>query len=217
MKKISRPWVFATLLLAALPTLQGCVGVAAVGVGTGALAIFDRRSLGAQTEDETIEWKASNRVSAKFGDFVHVNYTSYNRKVLLTGEVPNEEYKVALRDLVATVENVEGVYDELIVGGISSIAGRTTDTYITSKVKTRLIDNGQVAANLVKVVTEASTVYLLGLVTSREAQAAVEVARTTGGVVRVVNLLDVRSDAEIRKLDATVRGNGGATEQSSRR
>lgn len=209
MMKSARKLALVAALLSALPLLQGCLGVAAVGMTTGALVALDRRSLGAQTEDETIEWKASSRISGKFGDYVHVNVTSYNRKVLITGEAPNAEYKLAVRDLVASVENVEGVYDELEVGNISSIAARTTDTYITSKVKTRFIDANAVGANLVKVVTEASTVYLLGVVNAREANGAVDVARTTGGVKRVVNVMDVRSDAEIAKLDAVVRGNGG--------
>jgi osmotically-inducible protein OsmY len=184
-----------------LPMLQGCVPVVAAGVTTGVLATFDRRSLGAQTEDETIEWKASSRVSEKFGDKVHINYTSYNRKVLLTGEVPSAEIKSEAEAIVSAVTNVQGVYNELAIGVITAYSARSNDAYITSKVKGRFVDANRFNAIHVKVVTEAGNVYLMGLVTQREADAAVEVTRTTSGVKKVINVMEIISDAKARELD----------------
>ena len=191
------------LLLGAtlLPALQGCFPVVAAGVGTGVFAALDRRTVGTQTEDETIEWKASARQRENCGEKVHVNFTSYNRKVLLTGEAPSAEIKAEVERLTASVPNVQGVYNELTVAGASSFSARSNDTYITSKVKARFIDAAKFSANHVKVVTEAGTVFLLGLVTQREADAAIEVTRTTSGVMRVVNLMEIISEAKARELD----------------
>lgn len=195
--------LITSLLLGAtlLPTLQGCFPVVAAGVTTGVLATMDRRSIGAQTEDETIEWKASARVREKFGDKVHVNFTSYNRKVLLTGEVPSAEIKAEVERVVTGIPNVQGVYNELAMAGLTTFSARSNDTYITSKVKGRFIDTNKFNPVHVKVVTEAGAVYLLGQVTQREADVAVEVTRTTSGVAKVVNLMDVITDAKARELD----------------
>lgn len=195
--------LMTSLLLGAalLPALQGCFPVVAAGVGGSVLAALDRRSMGTQTEDETIEWKASARQRENFGEKVHVNFTSYNRKVLLTGEAPSAEIRAEVERLTASVAGVQGVYNELAVAGASSFSARSNDTYITSKVKARFIDAARFQANHVKVVTEAGTVYLLGLVTQREADAAVELTRTTAGVRKVVNLMEVISDAKARELD----------------
>lgn len=191
------------LLLGAtlLPMLQGCFPVVAAGVTTGVLATMDRRSIGTQTEDETNEWKASSRVGEKFGEKVHVNFTSYNRKVLLTGEVPTAEAKAEVERIVTGIPNVAGVYNELAIAGITSFSARSNDTYITSKVKGRFIDTGKFNPVHVKVVTENSAVYLLGFVTQREADAAIEVARTTAGVMKVINVMEIISDAKAKELD----------------
>lgn len=189
-----------------LPLLQGCVPVVAAGVTTGVLATFDRRSLGAQTEDETIEWKASARVKEKFGDQVHINYTSYNRKVLLTGEVASAEVKAEVERIVSGVANVQGVYNELAVADMTTYSARSNDTYITSKVKGRFIDANRFNVVHVKVITEAGAVYLLGLVTQREADAAVELARTTSGVKKVINVMEIVSDTKARELDVSPPG-----------
>ena len=184
-----------------IPMLQGCFPVVAAGVTTGVLATMDRRSLGTQTEDETVEWKSSARVSDKFGEKVHINYTSYNRKVLLTGEVPSAEIKAEIERIVTGVPNVQGVYNELAVTAITAYSARSNDTYITSKVKGRFIDTGKFNAVHVKVVTEAGAVYLLGMVTQREADAAIDVARTTSGVKKVINVMEIITDAKARELD----------------
>lgn len=195
--------LIAGLLLGAalLPMLQGCFPVVAAGVTGGVLSTLDRRTVGAQTEDETIEWKASSRVREKVGEKAHVNYTSYDRKVLLTGEAPSAEIKAEIARIVSGIPNVLGVYNELAVSGLTSFSARSNDTYITSKVKGRFIDANKFNIVHVKVVTEASVVYLLGIVTQREADAAVELARTTSGVTRVVNLMEVVSEAKAKELD----------------
>ena len=186
----------------ALPMLQGCLPVvAASAVSGGALATLDRRSLGTQTDDETVEWKASSRVGEKFSDNVHLNFTSYNRKVLVTGEVPSEEVKGEIERIVAGVPQVQGVYNELAVAPVTSFSTRSNDSYITTRVKSRFVDAGKFSAVHVKVVTEAGVVYLLGLVTQREADSAIQVARTTSDVKKVVNLLEIISDAKARELD----------------
>ena len=193
----------AGLLLGAglLPMLQGCLPMVAAGATSGALASFDRRSLGTQTEDETIEWKAGSRVNEKFSDNSHTNFTSYNRKVLVTGEVPSEEVKAQIERIVAGVPQVQGVYNELAVAPVTSYSTRSNDSYITTRVKSRFVDSGKFNAVHVKVVTEAGIVYLLGLVTQREADSAIQVARTTGDVKKVVTLLEIISAAQARELD----------------
>lgn len=191
------------ILLAALSTtLAGCFGAAAVGVGAGALAYADRRLTEVQMTDEGIEIRAALRISEKFGDRVHVNVTSYNRTVLLTGEVPDAAVKAEAEKIVAAVANVKAISNELRVAGISSFAARSNDTYITSKVKARFIDANQFAANHVKVVTENSVVHLMGMVTQAEAAAATEIARTTSGVQKVVRVFEIISDEEARRLSA---------------
>ncbi len=186
---------------ATLPLLQGCFPIVAAGVTTGVLATVDRRSIGTQTEDETIEWKASSRINEKFGDKVHINFTSYNRRVLLTGEVPTAEMKAEVERIVTAVPNVQGIYNELAIGGITSYSARSNDTYVTSKVKGRFVDANKFNAVHVKVVTEAGAVYLLGFVTQREADAAIEVTRTTAGVKKVINVMEIMPDGKIKDLE----------------
>ncbi len=193
-----------------LPLLQGCFTVVAAGVTTGALATFDRRSYGIQTDDEGIEWKASTQINEKLGDKAHINFTSYNRRVLLSGEVPNEEARAEAERLTLATNNVAGVYHELTDGPTASFGDRSNDSFITSKVKSRFVDAGKFNPMHVKVVTEAGTVFLLGLVTQAEANAAVQVARTTSGVKKVVNLIEVITPAKARELDVAQKGSGNA-------
>lgn len=192
------------ILLAALSTtLAGCFGAAAVGVGAGVLAYADRRLTEVQLTDEGIEIRAAKRITEKFGDRVHVNVTSYNRTVLLTGEAPDAATKAEVEKIVAGVPNVKAISNELLIGGISSFASRSNDAYITSKVKARFIDANRFAANHVKVVTENAVVYLMGLVTQAESAAAVEIARTTAGVQKVVRVFEIISEDEARRLGST--------------
>jgi len=178
-------------LLGLAPQLQGCIEMAVVGAGAAAMASDDRRSIGAQTEDKEIDLRGESRISSRFGDKVHINVTSYNRNVLLTGEAPDAATKEQIEKLVREIPNVRGVVNEIQIAGVSAYSARGNDSYLTSKVKARFIDNsGGFSANQVKVVTESSAVYLLGLVTRKEAEAAVEIARTTGGVQKVVRVFE---------------------------
>lgn len=182
------------LLAALVPVLSGCFGAAAVGVGAGALVYADRRPSETMMTDEGIEIRAGNRISEKFGGNTHVNVTSYNRTVLLTGEVPDAAAKAEVEKVVSGVANVKAISNELQIGTVSTLSNRSNDAYITSKVKARFIDANQFAANHVKVITENGVVYLMGLVYPKEAAAAVEVARTTAGVQKVVRVMEVMTD-----------------------
>lgn len=177
---------------ALLGALSGCVplviGGAALG---GAMVATDRRTSGTQLEDQGIEVKAANRIREVTGDRSHVNITSYDRQVLLTGEVFNDADKAAVEAAVARVENVRGVVNELIVGWPSSTNDRSRDTLITTKVRATLVDAKDLAANAFTVVTERNVVYLMGKVTEAEATRATDLIRTISGVQKVVRLLDI--------------------------
>lgn len=202
MKLPTRSALFALALTAgAVPLLQGCFPAVVVGVGATALMAADRRTSGAYLEDEGIEVKASNRITERFGDKVHVNVTSYNRNVLLTGETPDAQTKAELDKIVGTVSNVRGVTNEVQISGISSLGTRSTDAFLTSKVKARFIDGNKFPTHLVKVVSESSTVYLLGLVTRKEADDAALIASTTGGVQRVVRVFEYITLDQAKELD----------------
>jgi osmotically-inducible protein OsmY len=178
-------------VLALAPQLQGCLPLVAAGAGATALAMNDRRTVAAQTEDKEIDVRGEKNIGDRFGDKVHINVTSYNRNVLLTGEAPDEATKAAIESIVRDVPNVRGVVNEIQIAGVSSYSARGNDSYLTSKVKARIVDSGGiVSANQVKVVTEANVVYLLGLLTHKEADAAVEITRTTGGVQKVVRVFE---------------------------
>lgn len=178
------------LAFSALPLLHGCAAVVVGGAAaTGVMVAEDRRTVGTITEDQGIELKAANRISEKYRD-AHINVTSYNRMVLLTGEAPDATAKAEIEKIARAVENVRGVYNEIQVAGNSSISARANDSYLTSKVKARFVDAQKFSPIHVKVVTEANTVYLLGLVKRQEANDATELTRTTGGVQRVVRVFE---------------------------
>lgn len=185
---------FRLLFLLVLPllavALQGCIEMAVVGLGAAAFSAADRRTTGAQVEDEGIELRVTNRISERFGDRVHVNVTSYNRSVLLTGEVPDEKTKAEVEKIVLSLANARSATNDLQVAGGSSLSSRASDATITGKVKARFLDANRFNVLNVKVVTEASVVYLLGIVTEQEAADAVEVTRTTGGVRKVVKVFE---------------------------
>lgn len=183
--------VAALLCLAAAIWLAGCAPLVVGAGAASALSVSeDRRSSGAQLDDQSIEWRASSRIGERFGSKVHVNITSYNRNVLLTGEVPDERMRGDVDNLVRSVPSVSGTTNELVVAEATSLGSRTTDSYITSKIKTRFLDAAQFNAMQVKVVTEGGVVYLMGIVTDKEANDAVEIARTTGGVRKVVKMFE---------------------------
>lgn len=182
------------LLILLFPFLSGCAVLIAAGVvsgvGTGAAVSQDRRTSGMFVEDEGIEFKSGRQISEKMGGDVNVNVTSFNRNVLLTGEAPTEGLKKEIGKLVAGVENVRKVTNEIAVGDVSSFGSRSNDALLTSKVKARFLDGGGFQVNHVKVVTEDAVVYLLGLVKAKEADSAVDIARSTSGVRKVVKVFE---------------------------
>ena len=176
--------------LLALPLLHGCAPLILGGaVGTGVAVAEDRRTLGTMTEDENIEILAANRIRDRLKN-AHVNVTSYNRMVLLTGEVPDAAARDAAERIARGLQNVRSVVNELLVAGNSALSSRANDSYITSKVKARFVDAQRFNPLHVKVVTENNVVYLLGMVRKREAHEATELARTTAGVQKVVRVFD---------------------------
>ncbi len=184
----------ATLLSACAPLL---VGGAVVGTS---MVVTDRRTSGTQLEDQSIELKAKTRVREAVGERGHVNITSYNRTVPLTGEVAADVDKVAVEQAVAKVEGVRTVVNELAVMGSSSLASRSNDAVLTSKVKASYIDAKDVFANAIKVTTERGTVYLMGRVTEREANRASDIARGVAGVQKVVKVFEVITEAELAEI-----------------
>lgn len=178
-----------TLVVAALAALQGCFPLAVTGVGAAAIMASDRRTTGMYIEDEGIEWRVVGRMRQEFG-VAHVNATSFNRRALLTGEAPTEEMRKKIEEAVRAIPNVREVTNEMQVAGASSLASRGNDALITSNVKARMVNNGKFSPQHVKVVTEAGVVYLMGLVSPEEGDAAVEIARTTGGASRVVKVFE---------------------------
>ena len=167
--------------------LSGCVPVLIAGaVGGTAMVATDRRSAGAQVDDESIELKIATQAASEFGERIHLNATSYNGIVLLTGEVPDQAALASVGNLAKNTEKVRGVHNEMVVGPNSDFSARSNDTYITSKVKTRMLEANKFPPNVVKVVTERSAVYLMGIVSKEEGDAAAEIAATTAGVARVV-------------------------------
>lgn len=186
---------------ATLPLLQGCFPLVAGGVGAGAAMVADRRTSGAYVEDEGIEWRTSSALRDRLGDAVHINVTSFNRNVLLTGEAPSEAHRAEAERVAGGIANVKGIVNEIQVAGTSSLTSRGNDSLITSKVKARFVDSAQFSANHIKVVTEAGTVFLLGIVTRREADAATEVARRTDGVRKVVRVFEYITDQQARQLE----------------
>jgi osmotically-inducible protein OsmY len=177
------------LFVAVVPVLFGCAAAVVGGAGTALLVGEDRRTVGTVTEDRGIEIKASGRVSEKFKE-PHINFTSYNRMVLLTGETPDAATRNEIEKIVRSVENVRGLYNEIAIAGNSALSSRANDSFITSKVKARFVDQQKFNPVHVKVVTEANVVFLLGMVKRKEADDAVEISRTTGGVQKVVKLFE---------------------------
>ena len=172
------------LVLLVAPLLQGCFPLVAAGVGTTALIAADRRTAGVYIEDENIELKAIGRLH-EIAD-AHVSATSFNERLLLTGQVPDAASKKRVQEAMRTIPSVREVVDETVVAGAASLTSRGNDSLITTNVKARMIDHGKFQPNWVKVITEAGTVYLMGLVTHAEGKDAIEIARNTSGVARVV-------------------------------
>ncbi len=189
--KFSTKLLTSAVLAAVLSTqLAACVPVVIVGAAAGGAMAADRRTSGIYVEDENIELKASKSIADALGEAAHVNITSYNRNVLLTGEVPDNTGKARAESMTKAIINVRTVTNELAVMEKTSIGSRGNDAYLTSKVKTRFVADGRFPANVVKVVTENTVVYLLGIVSHAEANIATEIASNTSGVTKVVKVFE---------------------------
>ena len=180
--------------------VAGCVPLVIGSAAFGGLMAADRRTTGAQVEDEGIELRAINRITAEYGERVHINVTSYNRQVLITGEVPTAEVGKAIHALVADVGNVTSVINDVAVMPPSSLAQRSSDTFITGKVRARLVDAKDISAIAFKVVTERNVVYLMGLVTEREATRATSIASGVDGVHKVVRTFQVLTEEQLMRI-----------------
>ncbi|WP_374400797.1 BON domain-containing protein [Niveibacterium sp.] len=190
------------LALAMAASLPACVPMVVTGAAVGVTATMDRRSYGVQVEDSTIEAKASSAISTKLGPTARVSVTSFNRVVLLSGEVPDEAAKAeAERQLRALPYQIRTVYNELTIGPRSSFSQQSGDALTTSKVKARLVETKEISSTQVKVVTESGVAYLMGIVSPREQEVATFVGTTTTGVRKVVRLFEVMTPEQIRQLD----------------
>jgi osmotically-inducible protein OsmY len=190
-----------TLAVVAAATLGGCVALALGGAAVGtAMVVTDRRTTGVQVEDQSIELKSRTRIREAVADRGHINTTSFNRMVLITGEVASEADRVAVEQAIARIENVRSTVNDLAVMEPTSLAQRSADTILTSKVKATFVDAKDLQSQAIKVVTERGTVYLLGRVTEREASRAAELARSISGVQKVVRVFEILTEAELGTL-----------------
>jgi osmotically-inducible protein OsmY len=200
LKSLRRPLATIALCITATVSLQGCIELAlGSAVVAGSLSATDRRTIGAQTEDKAIVLKGGGRIGKLIGEDGHVNVNSFNRKVLLTGEVKDEKMKADVEREAAAIEGVASVVNELEISGTSSITSRTSDTIITGKVRASLVDTKDLSANLFKIVTERGNVYLMGRVTQREGKIAGEVAAGVGGVTKVVKVFEYIDEMQAKQ------------------
>jgi osmotically-inducible protein OsmY len=188
------------LAIVSFASLQGCIALVGAGAVAGGLSLNDRRTGGTQIEDQAIELKSGGRLREAIGEKGHINVTSYNRIVLLSGEVPSDADKAAAEKAVAGIEGVTNVVNELEVGANSTISTRSSDTVITTRVKSALIDAKDVQSSAIKVVTDRGNVYLMGRVTEREATRAAEIARAQPSVLKVVRVFEILSEEQLGNL-----------------
>ena len=200
LKTISSRVLLASVFMTALASLSACFPLVATGVAVGALATADRRTYGAQTDDQAIELKGSGRLNESDKRLGGVSITSYNRKVLLTGQVLSEDDKKLAEQIMTRIENVRSLHNELAVSGRTGFGVAASDTTITAKVKAALFDAKDVHANTVKVVTEGSIVYLMGILTQKEAAKAAQVAAGVSGVSKVVTVIETISEVELERI-----------------
>ena len=200
MKRQIQTVVYGAALLASLVSLSACAPLIVGGaVMTGVMA-SDRRTTGTLVEDESIEIKVASAVRKEMGDRIHLNVTSFNRQVLLSGEVRTAADKERAEKLAQSQENVNSVVNDLAVMPVSSLTQRSKDAVITGQVKAAFVDAKDMQVNAIKVVTERGIVYLMGRVTSREAKRATDIVRGMGGVVKVVRVFDEISEEELKRL-----------------
>jgi len=203
MNKAARPLMVAALAATLASSLTACFPLVVGGAVAGTVAASDRRTFGAQTEDKAIAVKSEVKIPNVTGNAGHVNVNAFNRKVLITGEVRDEEMKAAVEREVKGIEGVVSVVNELEVAGPTSYTSRSNDALITSKVKLSLADAKDISANSFKVVTERGNVYLMGRVTQREGNQAAEIARGVSGVYKVVKVFEYITEEEYKQYQTT--------------
>ncbi len=200
MNMISRRISLGLALAASMVSLTACFPLLLGGaVAGGSMVATDRRTSGTVVEDQGIELKASNRINENLGERVHVNVTSYNRQVLITGEVPNAQDKQLVEKVVAGVENVRNIVNELAIMGNSTLTQRSSDTLVTGRVKAALVDDKTLVSNAFKVVTERGTTYVMGRVTQHEVDRSTEIITNVSGVQRLVRLFEIISEDELAR------------------
>lgn len=202
-RRLRRPLALFALCGMTAISLQGCIEMAVGTAVMGTIAATDRRTFGAQTEDKAIAVKGENRIGNMVGNAGHVNISSFNRKVLLTGEVPDEATKTAVEREIAEISGVQSIVNDLVVAPPTSYSSRSNDTLLTGKVKASLIDAQDISANSYKVVTERAVVYLMGRVTQREGTRASEIARGVAGVQKVVKVFEYITEDDVRQMSNT--------------
>lgn len=193
------PLALSALVLGASSLMSGCAPLVLGSAVGGALVVTDRRTSGTLVEDQGIELKASNRLREALGNDSHVNVTAYNRVVLLTGEVAREADRITAEQVAAGTENVKSVVNELAIAGVSSLASRSSDLWVLGKVKATFVDARELQANAFKVVVERGEVFLMGMVTEREAKRAGELAASVKGVHKVVKVLHIITEDELAR------------------
>ena len=203
--KFHSPALAALAVAVLAGALGGCVPLVLGGAALGTMVAVDRRTSGALLEDEGIELRSASRLRTALGDRTHVNITSYNRQVLLTGEVASERDKQAVEQVIAGVENVKAIINDLAITGISGFGSRSSDVLLQGKVKATLVDARDVFAGAIKVVAERGNVYLMGRVTQREADRVTQLTRTVSGVHRVVRVFEIISEEELQRVAAPTR------------
>jgi len=205
MKRQLQTVVYGAVLLASLASLSACAPLIVGGAVMTGVMVTDRRTTGTQVEDESIEIKVASAVRQDLGDRVHLNVTSFNRQVLLSGEVRTAADKERAEKLASSQENVNAVVNDLVVMPVSSLTQRSKDVVITGRIKAAFVDAKDLQVNAVKVVTERGIVYLMGRVTAREAKRATEIARGMSGVTKVVRVFEEISEQELQRLSRPTR------------
>jgi osmotically-inducible protein OsmY len=200
---LRRTGIALVLVGGTLGTLTACFPLVMGGAVVTGLVATDRRTTGTVVEDEGIELRSASRISESLGERGHVNVTSYNRQVLLTGEVPSAQDKQLVEQVVSGVDNVRHIVNELAVLGNSTITQRSSDTLVTGRVKATLLDAKDLFSNAFKITTERGTVYMMGRVTAREAARATDLISATPGVQRVVRILETINEDELARLSTT--------------
>ncbi|MFM2034115.1 MAG: hypothetical protein RJA32_750 [Pseudomonadota bacterium] len=192
-KQLKRQTLKIIALGASASALSGCFPLVAGGMAGGALVIADRRNPGTQ--------EAESFLTKKYGDNIHVNVSVFNRRVLLTGETRTEAIKASVEADIKNMKNVTTIFNEMVAAPISGLSARANDSYLTTRIKGAFVATEGVPSNSMKVITEASKVYLMGIVTDAEANRAVEIARSVPGVKQVTKVFDLISEADKRRLD----------------